>query len=75
MSATKADQWEYQILLRILAKHQVIFVACPETAAIIAEMKMLYAADLETAYRMAQEIAGPNAHTVVIPDGVSVIVG
>lgn len=74
MSATKPDQWEYQILVRILEKYQVIFVACPETADSIKEMKMLYAADLETAYKMAKDMVGPNAHTVVIPDGVSVIV-
>ncbi|HWQ73135.1 MAG TPA: nickel-dependent lactate racemase [Desulfitobacteriaceae bacterium] len=74
MKETKPDQWEYQILARILEKHQVIFVACPQTAGIIAQMKMLYAPDLETAYKMASDLVGPNAHTVVIPDGVSVIV-
>lgn len=74
MNATKPDQWEYQILVRILEKHQVIIVACPEIAGRIAEMKMHYAPDLETAYKMAQEIVGLKAHTVVIPDGVAVIV-
>lgn len=74
MNATRPDQWEYQILVRILEKYRVIIVACPETADSIQEMKMHYAPDLETAYKMAKEIAGPNAHTVVIPDGVSVIV-
>jgi nickel-dependent lactate racemase len=71
---TVQDQWEYQILARILAKHHVIFVAEPDLAATIRQMKMEYAATIEAALRRAREIKGELAHVVVIPDGVSVVV-
>lgn len=72
---TEPDQWEYQILARILAKHRVIFAADSSAEGIIRDMKMDFAPDLETAYRSAMRLKGPAAHTVVIPDGVSVAVG
>lgn len=71
---TKPDQWEYQILARILCKHKVIFVAGPAQKTLIEEMKMTYASDVNTALKLAQEIKGADAHLVVIPNGISVIV-
>jgi len=71
---TAPDQWEYQILARILSKHRVIMVADPAAAGIIRDMKMEYAADLAEAYALAEKWVGPSAHVVVIPDGVSVVV-
>ena len=66
---TVPDQWQSQILCRILMRHRVIVVTRPEMAACVREMKMDYADSLETALRMA----GPGEMTVV-PNGVSVIV-
>ncbi len=72
--ATPPDQWEYQILARILSKHRVILVTGLCDPHMISRMHMEHAATLQEALRMALESAGPDAHFVVIPDGVSVIV-
>lgn len=66
---TAADQWQSQILCRILEKHRVIVVTRPEMASTVREMKMEYAENLDAALAMA----GPGEITV-IPNGVSVIV-
>lgn len=71
---TRPDQWEYQILARILSKHTVLYVTRPEMKDIVTEMKMTYAPDLETAVEMAREIKGENARFTVIPNGIAVIV-
>ena len=70
---TVPDQWQYQILARILEKHRVIFVTRPELREEITAMKMEYAPDADTAFCMAKSrYAAPK--TVVIPDGVSVVI-
>ena len=66
---TAPDQWQTQILCRILMRARVIFVTRPEMEKPIREMKMEYAHDLETALRM---VGGKTL--TVIPDGVSVYV-
>ena len=71
---TQPDQWEYQILARILSKHTVLYVTRPEMKDIVTEMKMTYAPDLDTAVKMAKEIKGENASFTVIPNGIAVIV-
>lgn len=71
---TKPDQWEYQIAARILKEHPVIFVSDPSMENTLQEMKFEYAKDIETALRQARALKGNNAHLVVIPDGVSVMV-
>lgn len=68
---TVPDQWQYQILCRILEKHRVIFVTGGELAQVVTDMKMEYAKSLEAAIRMADP---QDKHVVVIPDGVSVMV-
>ncbi len=40
MDETPPDQWQYQILLRVLLKHRVIFVTRPELKTQIEEMMM-----------------------------------
>lgn len=74
MDRTVPDQWQYQILARILEKHRVIFVTRPELAQAVEEMKMEYAPSLGQAYAMARASKGPDASVTVIPDGVSLIV-
>ncbi len=71
---TIPDQWESQILARILMKHRVIFVTRPEMEKTLQEMKLDYAPDLETALAMAKADKGEAASITVIPNGISVIV-
>ena len=69
---TIADQWESQILARILMRHRVILVTRPELRPMVEEMKMGYAASLEEALAAARAL-GKQSLTV-IPNGISVIV-
>jgi nickel-dependent lactate racemase len=71
---TIPDQWESQILARILMKHRVIFVSRPEMEATLREMKLDYAPDLATALAMAKADRGERAEITVIPNGISVMV-
>ena len=66
---TVPDQWQTQILCRILMKHRVIFVTRPEMEKPIRDMKMEYAPDVDTALAMAG-----GGRLTVIPDGVGVCV-
>lgn len=72
--STIADQWESQILCRILLKYKVIMVT-EAPREMIEEMQMDYAEDLAEAIGMADAYLGKeNSKITVIPDGVSVIV-
>ncbi len=71
---TVPDQWEAQILARILSKNTVIFVAERKVEQIINDMHMTYAPSLDEALHMAEKLKGADASVTVIPDGVSVIV-
>ena len=74
MEQTNPDQWEYQILVRMMCKHHIIFVSDPSARQFVEDMKLEYAPDLETALDRAYALKGKDAHTVVIPNGISVIV-
>ena len=70
---TLPDQWEAQILARILCHAKVILV-CEACARQLAEdMGMLYAPSLESALEMANTLTN-GGDIAVIPDGVGVIV-
>lgn len=71
---TIPDQWEAQILCRILLNYKVIMVTqAPKQ--MIEEMQMSYANDVTQAIKMADEYLGNKTSKItVIPDGVSVIV-
>lgn len=71
---TVADQWESQILIRILQKATVVYVSeAPDE--LIRSMHMIPAHSLEEAMALAEEFLGTQAATVTaIPDGVSVMV-
>lgn len=71
---TAPDQWCSQILARIVRKYKVIFVANQDQKDMIEGLKMTYAPDLATAYKMAREIKGENASLTCIPNGISVVV-
>lgn len=74
MESTIPDQWESQILARILIKHKVIIVTDQCDPKMVTDMHMLHAYTLSEALKMAYEIKGANATVTVVPDGVSVIV-
>ena len=71
---TKPDQWEAQILCRILSKHKIIMVTDMCDEKLINGMHMEHAKTFDAALSRAFEIKGENATVSLIPDGVSVIV-
>lgn len=70
---TPADQWQYQLLARVLVKHRVIMITRPELAGLVRELKMEFAPDMDTALSMAYAGKGPDAHLVIVPDGIAVV--
>ncbi|HYE10354.1 MAG TPA: nickel-dependent lactate racemase [Patescibacteria group bacterium] len=74
MESTIPDQWESQILARILINYKVILVTDQCDPKMVTDMHMLHAYTLEEALKMAYEIKGTDATVTVVPDGVSVIV-
>lgn len=71
---TLPDQWQYQILMRILKKHPVIFVAPSQMADALREMKLGWCPSLEEAVAQARKMRGADGKIVVIPNGISVII-
>lgn len=72
---TSMDQWEAQILARVLQKASCIFVTGKENRSMIEAMHMQWAPDVNTAVHMADEQLGREASITIIPDGVGVLVG
>ena len=70
---TVPDQWQYQILCRILQKFRVILVTRTQLREIVQDMKMEYCESLEMAVQSAMD-GDDSKHVVVIPDGVSTII-
>lgn len=71
---TEPDQWEFQILSRILSKFTVILVTDMCEPQMIKNMHMEHAFTLQEAIQKAISIKGEDAKVTVIPDGVAVIV-
>lgn len=72
---TKPDQWQTQILARILLNNKVIMVTeVPQQ--LVNDLHMYWAEDVDEAINMAQEfVKKKNPSITVIPDGVSVFIG
>lgn len=71
---TVPDQWQTQILLRVLMHATVIYVSDMDSDT-IRRMHMIPAGSLDEAISKAREVLGKNELSIVaIPDGVSVIV-
>lgn len=70
---TIPDQWESQILARVLMRHTVVMVTRPELRPMVEAMKMRYAATLDEAMAFARSLG--KRTVTVIPNGISVIVG
>ncbi|ERK31438.1 nickel-dependent lactate racemase [Clostridium intestinale] len=71
---TIPDQWEFQILARILCNYTVIMVTDMCDPDMIKSMHMKHANTFEEALEMAYKIKGKDAEVVVIPNGVGVVV-
>lgn len=71
---TAADQWQTQILIRILRRATVVYISeAPDE--MIRDLHMVPAHSLEEAMKIAEELTGnPEATVTAIPDGVSVMV-
>jgi len=70
---TVPDQWQSQILARILLKANVIYVSeMPDDT--VKSLHMTPAHSLAEAMDLAREMAGADAKVVAIPDGVAVMV-
>ena len=72
-SETEFDQWEAQILARILCKAHVIIVTDKCDPNIITAMHIEHAYTIEEALAKAEKIVGSNKKITIIPDGISVI--
>jgi nickel-dependent lactate racemase len=71
---TVPDQWESQVLARILSRHHVIMVSDLIKPEIVAAMHMEHAKSFHEALQRAYELQGRDARIAVIPDGLAVIV-
>ena len=70
---TVPDQWQTQILLRVLMHAKVIYISDMEDAA-VNEMHMTPAHSIAEAMDLAEQMLGRKPTVVAIPDGVGVIV-
>ena len=70
---TEFDQWEAQILARILCKATVIIVTDKCDPKIITDMHIKHAYTIDEALEKAYNIVGKDKLVTVIPDGISVI--
>jgi nickel-dependent lactate racemase len=71
---TVPDQWESQVLARILHQHRVILVSDLIRPDIVTNMHMEHTRTFDEALRRAYESGGRDAKVAVIPDGLAVIV-
>ncbi|MDR0761033.1 MAG: nickel-dependent lactate racemase [Treponema sp.] len=71
---TRVDQWESQILARVLRHARVVYVSdAPDE--MVREFQMIPAHSLEEAVKKAEELLkNPQAAITVIPDGIAVMV-
>jgi nickel-dependent lactate racemase len=70
---TQPDQWEYQILARILSNFQLILVSDICDPEMIKAMHIEHASNFEDALKMAFDKQGKAAQVAIIPNGISVI--
>ncbi|MDU5646686.1 MAG: lactate racemization operon protein LarA, partial [Veillonella sp.] len=71
---TIPDQWEMQILARILDQFTVIVVTDQCDPKMLIDMHLQHASTFDEALNKALELKGKDASITVIPDGVSVVV-
>ena len=71
---TMPDQWESQVLARILNQHHVIMVSDLVQPQLVTNMHIEHAKTIDEGLQRAYEIQGKDAKVAVIPDGLAVIV-
>jgi len=73
-SETVPDQWQTQIMLRVLSRARVIYISEMDDDT-VKKMHMIPAHSIDEAIKKAKEILGKQEVTITaIPDGVGVIV-
>ena len=72
--STIADQWEAQVLARILMNYTVIMVTDQCDHKMLENFGIIPVSTMEEAQALAEDISGKDAKYTVVPDGVSVIV-
>ena len=72
-NATTPDQWQYQIMARVLKHHKVIMYAPECSKEMLREMMLDPVDSPEEALARAFAYCGSSAKVAVLPDGVSVI--
>ena len=70
---TVPDQWESQILARILSRFHVVLISEADPTLVTA-MKMHPAANLQQALAIAESLLGYPGSVTVIPEGISTII-
>ena len=70
---TQADQWQAQILARVMQKAQCWFVTDETNRSAVEAMHMHWAATANEALAQATQALGIHAAITVIPNGVSMI--
>ena len=70
---TVPDQWESQILARILSKFRVVLISQWDPA-LVRAMKMHPAENLEQALQIAEDLLGYPGEITLIPEGISAII-
>lgn len=71
---TIPDQWESQILCRILLKAKAVIFVSDYDSKILEDFHFIPAKSLDEAMEKADEIMGKDSKVTVIPDGIAVIV-
>ncbi len=72
-SETLPDQWQAQILARILCRHKVIYISeAPDE--MVRDFHMIPAHSIDEALLLADEILEYKGRVTAIPDGIAVIV-
>ena len=70
---TQYDQWQVQIMARVLCKCRVILVTRDFDHALARQMHVTPVSTLAEAMELADKWLGKNAKIAVIPDGVSIV--
>jgi nickel-dependent lactate racemase len=71
---TVPDQWESQVLARILNNHHVIIVSDMVDPVMVRNMHMEPVKTFDEAMNRAYELQGQDARVTVIPEGLAVVV-
>lgn len=74
MSQTNPDQWEYQILAKILQQHQVIFVSQHLSDDLFKQMHMHHRSTIDDAIIFAKQLLNKPTKITIIPDGIGIII-